>query len=182
MRLAPVLLATALLLTGCSGDEPAPSTSASEGGGGGSAEDAGVEPFDPDDVLVQQTLADVRDERSTLQVGITSLEVQDRVMRLELVVTPQVASLSDDEAVSFYDLRSFFDSPMLLDRDNLKRYSVVRAGPGQRYQSDPVSTKTVNGRPMRLYFYFAAPEDEVEAFDVVLSDTYPAFTDVPVER
>ncbi len=180
-------LALALSLTGCSGGgdgEPRsaqgtgePTTSQSRAAGS-----AGDETFDPDEVLVQQTLESPTGNGDSVQVGITSLEVQDRVLRLELAVTPDLGSQSDSKEISLFDLNEYFRFPSLLDRANLKRYDIVRAGASNPFSSNEAETKTVNGRPMRAYYYFAAPEDDIDVIDVVLSDGYPAFTDVPISR
>lgn len=187
-RTTACLLTAALSLAaaGCSsGDEDPPSSSPTTGSSAPSSSKesgAGVEEFDPKKILVEQTLVAVDDPRSNVKIAVTALQVQDRVMRLELAVTPQRATLSATERQSVFDLRLYFDNPALVDRGNLKRYDVLSAGPGKSYESDPVETKTVNGRAMRVYYYYAAPQDDIDKIDVVVSDSYPAFTDVPISR
>lgn len=189
---AATALAAALLLTGCSGaqDDPAPEPAAEQGDTGSSQEDpggsgAGVEDLDPEDVQVEQTVAQPDDPDDLTTVGLRSLRVEGDVMVLELVVTPDFASVSDSQTVSLHDIWQSVGgtfSPTLLDRDNLKRYTVVSGGPGRTFTSDSVFTRTVNGQPVRAYAVYAAPEDDIETIDVVLADVWPAFTDVPVER
>lgn len=165
--------------------EPSAGASAEASAGSGSASSAGdaaVEAFDPEQVLIEQTLVAVDDPRDMVQVAVTALQVEDRVMLLELAVTPELASVSDSQPQRLFDLRSFFSRPLLFDRENLKRYEPVDDGAGTLYASDVLGTETVNGRAMRVYFYYAAPEDDIDAVDVVLSDSYPQFTDVPISR
>ena len=183
---ALVAVAAALALTACTSadGEAAP---AAERATASQDEDsaAGVEDVDLEDVLVEQTVAQPDDPDDTATVGVRSLRVEGDVMVLELAVTPDFASVSDSETLSLYDIwRGVAGSfqPTLLDRENLKRYQVVQGGPGLSFASDNVYTRTVNGQPMRAYAVFAAPEDDIEAIDVVLADAWPAFTDVPVER
>lgn len=186
-----LLLALSVALAGCSGGASggagaAPTAAPTDGTSAASAarasaSGAGVEGFDPEDVLVSQTLESLTDPRNTVEVAVTGLEVQDRVMRLELAVTPDLATVSDSREIVLFELRDFFRFPWLVDRTNLKRYDIL-SGSGMRYASDELETRTVNRRAMRVYYYFAAPEDDVDVFDVVLNDTYPAFTEVPVSR
>jgi len=188
-----VAVAAALNLSACSGNDAAApagtkaSSSAQAGAPPDETEDApasgaGVEKVDLTSVVVEQTLVAVDDPDNSLQVGVLSLQVEDEVMRLELALTPDVAGVSDSQRLRLYDLRFFYDDPSLMDRENLKRYEVVNAGAGTTYESDTFETQTVNGRAMRVYYYFAAPEDDIDSIDVVLSDGYPAFTDVPITR
>jgi hypothetical protein len=190
---ATVALAGALVLTGCSGadEDPPPAGTAqqgsssgepSEGGGSGGA---GVEDSDLEDVLVEQVVAQPDDPDDRATVGVRSLRVEGDVMVLELVVTPDFASVSDSDTVSLFDVFERVQgtfAPTLLDRVNLKRYSPVSGGPGRAFTSDAVRTSALSGRPMRAYAVYAAPEDDIEAIDVVLADVWPAFTDVPIER
>lgn len=195
-------LAAVLALGGCSAadDDPAaseqPSGQASEqpsgpasedegDGGDGDSGGAGVEDGDLDEVLVEQTVAQPGAPDDTATIGVRSLRVEGEVMVLELAVTPDFASVSDGDTVSLYEIFSTVDGtfdPTLLDRVNLKRYSIVEADNGLDYASDPVYTAAGNGESVRAFAVFAAPEDDVDVIDVVLADPWPAFTDVPVER
>jgi hypothetical protein len=183
-------LAAALLLTGCSGAQEDRAPTAEQGSSGSSQEEsgssgAGVEDIDPEDVLVEQTVAQPDDPDDRATVGVRSLRVEGDVMVLELIVTPDFASVSDSDPVSLYDIWQRAGgtfSPTLLDREHLKRYTVVSGGPGRTFTSDSVYTQTLNGQPVRAYAVYAAPEDDIDTIDVVLADVWPAFTDVPVER
>lgn len=200
-RLVPAAgaVAVVLALSGCTSADEGAATSAGQASTATSpsAEDepqdedsgqdsgAGVEDVDLEDVLVEQTVAQPDDPDDRTTVGVRSLQVEGDVMVLELVVTPDFASVSDSDTLSLYDIwRGVSGSftPTLLDRVHLKRYQVVQGGPGRSFASDSVFTRTVNGQPMRAFAVFAAPEDDIEAIDVVLADSWPAFTDVPVER
>lgn len=193
-RAATALLVAALLggTAACSSDDDAPPQAApatagptgnGEGTAGGTASGAGVEDLGLDDALVEQELVAVDDPDDAVAVAVLSLEVQGKVMRLDLGITPDRSSVSDGTQQSLFDLRQFFSKPALLDRENLKRYAALQSGFAEPlFGSDAVETRTVNGRPMRATYYFAAPEDDIDAIDVVLSDSYPAFTDVPIAR
>jgi hypothetical protein len=113
---------------------------------------------------------------------VLSLEVQGDVMKLLMAVTPRFASVSDDDSVSqFAALGETSSSPTLVDLDNLKQYAVIRAG-NSVLSSGDLEVTTRNGSPMLTYAYFAAPEDDIDAIDVKLTDFWPAFADVPITR
>jgi len=161
LRRFAVTLAAALALTACA---------------------SGVETFQTDDILVEQTLRGIDRPDDSVEVAITALRVEGQVLRLELAITPLFATTSDDLELALEDLEPrYFDQPVLVDRANLQRYEVVSRDGSDPYRS-PRATKTDNGETMRAYYYYAAPQEGVDVLDVVLSDAYPAFTDVPVGR
>lgn len=189
-------VAVALALTACSGAEVEPAPAAEQAADQDSAapsaapddeggEDSASVDADLDDVLVEQTVAQPGNPDDLTTVGVRSLRVDGDVMVLELAVTPDFASVSDTTTVSLYDIwRSVagYFAPTLLDREHLKRYSPLRGGPGQSFTSDSTYVSSINGEPMRAFAVFAAPEDDIDAIDVVLADAWPPFRDVPVER
>lgn len=183
---------TLVLLTSCSGDDGAaqvaPSASASASAGGGTEQSrsadgsgAGVEPFDLKTVMVEQTVALPESPQDQLTLGVQSLRVQGKVMVLRMVVTPHLASQPPTESVSLFKaLGDHLFRPTLVDRTNLKEYSPI--GSGQTWVSDEIEVSAVNGSPMPAWAYFAAPQDDISVIDLRLSDGWPGFTDVPIER
>lgn len=113
-----------------------------------------------------------------------SLQVRGDVMFLRLALTPQLASAADSEAVTlFSSLDDTIFNPTLVDVDNLKEYAVLQPqGGGKRWASDDLGTKSTNGAPMSVFAVFAAPEDDISAIDVRITDFWPAFTAVPITR
>jgi hypothetical protein len=115
-------------------------------------------------------------------VGIQSLVVDGPVMTLNLVVTPDFSSVSDEEAVSLFDVNEeTLFRPTLLDRENLKEYSVITDAV-TAWASDNVETRTRNGTPMRVFATFAAPEDDIDAIEVSFRSVWTPFIDVPIQR
>ena len=144
--------------------------------------DAGAAQFDPEDVIVEQTYALTERPEDAVTVGIQSLVVDGPVTTLTMVVTPDFASVSDDEAVSLFDINEeTLFRPTLLDRANLKEYSVITDG-GVAWASDNVETRTRNGTPMRVFATFAAPEDDIDAIEVSFRSVWTPFTDVPIQQ
>ena len=179
-------IASVLLLGACSdGDEAPPPNQQQSAASEEAVEsdgDAGAVQFDPEDVIVEQTYALTERPEDAVTVGIQSLVVDGAVMTLTMVVTPDFASVSDDEAVSLFDINEeTLFRPTLLDRANLKEYSVITDG-GVAWASDNVETRTRNGTPMRVFATFAAPEDDIDAIEVSVRNVWTPFTDVPIQR
>jgi hypothetical protein len=92
-------------------------------------------------VIVEQTGADPAAPDDQVTIGVQSLTVEGTTMVLRLIVTPDFASTSDSEEISLADawgtgaLR-FGVTLRLLDRENLKEYSVIADTGGERWASD----------------------------------------------
>jgi hypothetical protein len=190
--------ALALLLGGCSADDAAEDASTAEqpptaeqatagegsttGGPDAGASGAGVLDVDVDDVLaeVTYTLPGTEDE---VTVGVLPLEVEGEVMTLRLAFTPNFASVGDDEPVAVYDMypnNAMKFRPVLVDRENLKEYSPVSDLAGVDWTASSVELEAVNGEQVVWWGVYAAPEDDVDTFDLRLRDSLPEFTDIPV--
>lgn len=195
MRLTPfVAFGLAAALTGCgvlSGSDPeaGPSSSAGSAEQGSGAQDdagdessssAGVEDFDPEDVIVEQTVPLAGNPQDSVTIGVQSLVVDGPTMTLRLVVTPDFASVPDGEEINLFEIGedSTF-APTLLDRENLTEYSVITTD-GRRWQSDLLETFGTNGAPFSVFATFPAPQDDVDTLELRVRDVWPAFTDVPV--
>ncbi|WP_417233311.1 hypothetical protein [Arthrobacter sp.] len=194
-----VVLAAALL-TGCSsggssGDQQgteaatgAPSGSAgtassSAGAASGADSGVGVESADTSKVLAQQeyTLPGTKD---SVKLGVQSLVVEGKTMVLKLVVTPEFSSVGDNEPVSIYDATgggSAYIAPKLVDRENLKEYSLIHDG-ATSWSTEIVTTDTTNHQPVIWWGVYAAPEDDVKTMDLRTMPGVPEFTNVPIQR
>ena len=177
------LVVAALLLTGCSGsDEPSPVQGADQTNSGAAVAERSTE------VIVEQTVADPAAPDDQVTIGVQSLTVEGTTMVLRLIVTPDFASTSDSEEISLADawgtgaLR-FGVTLRLLDRENLKEYSVIADTSGQRWASDNSDeVSSTNGEPMYVFAVFAAPEDDIDSVDLLLREVWPEFSDVPITR
>ena len=194
VRGVAVLMAAGLALTsacsGADGDDGAEGAEVADGAPSGAPQaeqvDAGTsaraEVIDPDDVIVEQTVALPTNPNNEVTWGVLSLRVEGEVMTLRLAVTPQFGTRSASEAVTLYDTmqRTTF-LPVLVDMENLKEYSVITDLP-HYWRSDPVGTQAVNGQTMLAWAVFAAPEDDIDTITVRIADWWPPFVDVPIER
>lgn len=156
--------------------------SGSEGSEGSDASGAGVAETNFDDVIVEQDVKVGGSDERTATIGVLSLKVEGEIQTLRLVVTPHFDSADDDERINIYDVwneRKF--SPQLLDKDNLKVYSPISQS-HRSWTSDSVLTKTENEEPMEAWAVYSAPQDDMDSVDIRLADSWPVFTDVPIDR
>ncbi|SDS25187.1 hypothetical protein SAMN04489751_1584 [Brevibacterium sandarakinum] len=174
---------SAVALTGCT----SPSGSDSEDSGsndsaGKDASGAGVAKVNFDEVIVEQDVKIGGSSEATATIGVLSLKVEGEVQTLRLAVTPHIKGAEDDERFSVYDIwnESKF-SPQLVDKGNLKVYSPISTS-YEQWTSDSVQTETKNETPMEVWAVFAAPQDDIDSFDIRLADSWPVFTDVPVTQ
>ncbi|MEE6273314.1 hypothetical protein [Georgenia wangjunii] len=191
--------ALALVLGGCSGDDASDdastaeqATTAEDSSGKPTADDpsgddapgasgAAARDIDPDDVLaeVSYILPGTEDE---VTVGVLPLEVEGDVMTLRLVFTPNFASVEDDEPVAVYDMypnNAMKFRPVLVDRENLKEYSPV-SNMAFDWTASTVELEAVNGEQVVWWGVYAAPEDDIDTFDLRLRDSLPEYTGIPV--
>ncbi|MDO5743124.1 MAG: hypothetical protein Q4P23_01540 [Micrococcaceae bacterium] len=179
------------LLTGCSAsnDESAPSPSvdagATAGATGHDAPAAGTPPrvvsVDTSTVIAEQEYS-IPGTKDKVSIGVQSLSVDGKTMTLQLVLTPEFSSVSDSEAISIYTATgSTRFNPKLIDRENLKEYSLI-SDTGQDWATNRATTKTTNHEPVIWWGVYAAPEDDNEAFELRVLDDMAEFDDVPVTR
>ena len=182
----------AALLAGCSaGDstaedaagssQPASASASDDVDQAASNADAGVADVDLSKVFVEQEY-ELPGTKNKTNFGVHSLVVDGETMKLTLVMTPDFSSKSASDTISLFHMTgSSSPAPVLLDRENLKDYSVIRDGP-HSWAADAVYTKTVNGEPAVWWGVFAAPEDDIDAVDIRVLDGMPEFTNVPIQR
>lgn len=178
------------LLTGCSATDDAPSPTL-QSGDKSAATEKSVAPVDaaPPRVVAVDTGTvsaeqdfKVPGSKDTVTVGVQSLIVEGKTMKLQLVITPNFSSISDSAKTSIY--RAFGQTsirPKLIDRENLKEYSLI-SDSGQQWSTYAVNADTTNHEPIIWWGMYAAPEDENATFDLRVIDTMEEFVDVPVIR
>lgn len=137
---------------------------------------------DPEDVVGEATysLPGTDDE---VTVGILPFEVKGDIMIMRLIFTPEFESAGDDELIAvdeMYPDNSFKFLPMVVDYENLKQYEML-SDTGQYWQPATRALEAVNGEPVDWWGVYAAPEDDIETFDVVLREGMPTFEEVPIQ-
>lgn len=199
LRGRPVVLSllavlNAAVLAGCSSAPPdeaaestatassAPSSSSPEQSPTGGTASESQAPSDRE-ALASETIELAPDYGGTLTFSVLSLTVEGELTALELELLPEADNLDEGTTVnnvisgtpeSTRDL-----APELLDPVNLKAYSEVEGGFGVE---EGINTQVTDGLPMTFTFYYAAPQDDVDTFDVAVGSGLPTFRGVPVER
>jgi len=176
----------AALATGCS--SAASSTDAAQTSGVSSTatpsstvSPTGLEAGSIPVIAEQRDLPVGTDGQDTVTVGIKSLSTSadGKTMVLWLVFTPQFGSLEADDTVSLFNLNDpMYMLPVLLDRQNLKRYTVVSQD--STWYTSASDTAATNGRSFEAWFLFSAPQDDVSTLELKVTDQWPSFLDVPV--
>lgn len=110
---------------------------------------------------------------------VTDVEVTGELLRIAVTFAADLpleaeevtiaAVLEGDENASAASIR-----PELIDPVNLKAYETVVGGT-KLGESVPL----VDGVPRTLAFYFAAPQERAQTFDLHLSSQAPPITDIP---
>lgn len=180
---AGVALSLALLVTGCTASQPddadptTPSPEASEPAG--AEDEAGDETSDdaPELATATATL-----ENGTVDVVVRSLEADENgtTMTLRVAFVPHL----DGEEGASYTLSAingfFFLHPVLLDRQYLKRYSVI-TGEGTQDWLTNADAETTDGEPLESWFVYAAPEDPIDTITFTIDEWGVEIPDIPVE-
>lgn len=173
---AALTLAAVVSLAACTADDPdpAPATTAATA----SAPSPSVTPSESPDV--EPVVATLPDGRGTVDVAVRSLVLDPNgtTMTLRVDFTPH---LTDPEgAVSLSAINNYwFIFPELLDREHLKRYSVIR-GEGTQDWLTNKDAKTEDGEPLGSWFVYAAPEDDVDSFTLTMDGWALEIPDVEV--
>jgi hypothetical protein len=115
-----------------------------------------------------------------LDMAVTSVDIAGELLRVSIRFTVDLptgaepaalgAILTGDEIAPAAGI-----SPELIDPVNLKAYSVVAGA-----IPNGTSVDLEDGVAHTLVFYFAAPEDDMQTVDIVMSSQTRPITDVPV--
>ncbi|GCD20827.1 hypothetical protein CTKZ_23890 [Cellulomonas algicola] len=168
-----VLAAPLAACTGGSDPDPSPtaaspSASADAGGTGG------------DETTVAEAEATLPKGIGTVDVAVRSLTLDGNgsTMTLRVAFTPHLAN-ADDE-VSLSEMNDFFFvHPVLLDRQNLKRYSVVEGEGVQDWLTNDDAV-TRDGEPLESWFVYAAPEDDIDEITFTIDEWSVELPAIPV--
>lgn len=121
----------------------------------------------------------------TITVGFHSLKERGDTMELTLTYTPE---FEGGDAYSLYHLHSndhAMVAPALFDRENLKRYDILRVGPtwdSENVWNSRQAVTNLNSGDTQVYqATFAAPQDDIDTINVSASGA-PEFEDVQIER
>jgi hypothetical protein len=179
MTTATLTVVAVTFLSACTGDddpEPAPpTTAATQSGPSASATPTGS----PD---VEPVVATLPDGRGTVDVVVRSLVLDPNgtTMTLRVDFTPHLTDPEGAMSLSAIN-RNWFIFPELLDREHLKRYSVIEGEGAQDWLTNK-DAKTEDGEPLGSWFVYAAPEDDVDSFTLTMDGWALEIPDVEVTQ
>lgn len=129
---------------------------------------------------VDSVVATLPEGRGTVDVAVRSLVLDENgtTMTLRVDFTPHLSEPDDGMTLSQIN-DFFFISPDLLDREHLKRYSVI-TGEGSQDWLTNQDARTDDGETLSSWFVYAAPEDDVEAFTLTMDGWGLEIPDVEV--
>ena len=140
-------------------------------------------PINPDDAVDTVSFSIPREDiEGTITVGVHELRVNDNTMQLLLSYTPE---FGEHETYTMHHLMGDTSAhPSLTDRENLKRYSVLRP----RQSASPWATimggaglSLADGETMLYWGNYPVPEDDIETVNVSVFNAAPELEDVEIE-
>ena len=147
---------------------------------------AGGGVIDPSDAVATIDYTLPTDEiDGTMTVGLHHLRRRGQTMELLLTFTPE---FSGSGAYSLWDLHGRDHAsvaPALFDRENLKRYDILRSGgdwDGENvWNSKQAKHKLASGDTQAYWATYAAPEDDIDTINIAIPGA-PEFEDVAIEQ
>lgn len=118
-------------------------------------------------------------DEGELDIAVTDIAVTGDLMRVAVTFTASLPIEAEEVAIGAVVLANESApaggfSPEVIDPVNLKAYEAVAGA-----VPNGTSVDLENGAQHTLVFYFAAPQDEVDTVDVVLSSQIRPITDIP---
>lgn len=141
-------------------------------------------PVDPDDALETVSYEiPAEDVDGTITVGFHHLQAEGETMELLLTFTPE---FEQHEAYTLWQLHSQTHAlvePALYDRENLKRYAVLRSGSNQEsiWSTHGHAVELTSGDTQGYWANYAAPQDDIDTISVGLPSG-PEFKDVEIQQ
>lgn len=173
--LPAAVIAVALVLAGCTVEalEPSAPTGSTESPPEAESADGA------DAAPIAETEANI--DLGTVHVALRSLtrDANGETMTLRVDFTPDFGEEGTQMTLSAMNGFTFV-RPVLLDRENLKRYSILEGEGSQDWLMNK-DAKTAKGEPLESWFVFAAPEDDIDTISVTIDEWSIEFPDVPLE-
>jgi hypothetical protein len=117
-----------------------------------------------------------------LEMAVSTIEVVGELMRVGVTFTaalpPEAPSVAIGAVLAASESAPAMGfSPELIDPVNLKAYEAVAGA-----IPNGTTVELFDGAPQTLIFYYAAPQDDVETLDLIVSSQVPTVTDIPFEQ
>jgi hypothetical protein len=133
--------------------------------------------------VAQETVRSACSPGATVTIAVLGLRVQGSLATLTLAFTPHDPNKSASDQISLFDMNCSQGSDVnLIDPVGLKRYEVVKDSNQNSLGPGDLQVTAVSGQMATAHYTFAAPPANVTAIDVQVSDNWPQFTNVPIQR
>lgn len=169
--MASSALALTLLITSCAPSAPAPAAKPAE---------SSASPAETPKAEAELATATATTDDGTIDVIVRSLEKDDNgtTMTLRVAFVPHLGV--DDETYTLSAMNDFFFvRPVLLDRQNLKRYSVIEGEERMNWLTN-TDAETVEGEPLESWFVYAAPEDDIDEITFTIDQWSLELPGIPI--
>jgi len=173
--------ALAALLTSCTGsDDPKPEPPASASASASATAPVATPPAST--AVVGEATATLSDGDIDVQVRSLTLDPNGTTMTLRVAYTPHFDPPSGLDTASLSALNGyFFLHPVLLDRANLKRYSVI-TGEGTQDWLTNDDAETSKDVPLESWAVYAAPQDPVTSMTFTIDQWGIELPDIPITQ
>lgn len=173
-----------------SGDEDAAEDA--EPDDAGNAQDENTDPteteessvVDPEDAVETVTYPIVHDDiEGEMTVGFHHLRVEGETMELLLTYTPEFDEHGAYNLWHLHNRSHYSVEPVLYDRENLKRYNVLRSGGNfdiGHWATNQADVDVASGETQAYWANFAAPEDDISTINLGMP-LGPEFKDIEIE-
>lgn len=162
-----------------SGAEPGAADGAAENSSDAVAQ-ASEGPIDPADALqtVEYNIP-ASDIDGSITLGLHHLQVKDSTMELLLTFTPEFSSGGVNNLYNLHGNNGGLANPALFDRENLTRYSALRAD-SESWSTHVVGPRVSSGETIVYWANYAVPEVDIETINVGIPAA-PEFEDVEID-
>ena len=158
--------------------------SGDESGGEDGNETAAGEPIgatwpDGENLVAEDVFPTLKSEDQKVRVGIEGIFVTDKTMELRMVFTPE--ENLDEIRANVITKNQYQEVDIdLIDRENLKKYSVIEEIDGAKRYQTPSDVTARMGETVGYQVFYPAPVDDIDHVDIDLGKGLPIFEDVPL--
>lgn len=138
-------------------------------------------PIDPADAVqtVEYTIP-ASDIDGSITLGLHHLEVKGNTMELLLTFTPEFSSRGAHNLYNLHGNNGGLATPALFDRENLTRYSALRASGSRFWATDVADPRVNSGETIVYWANYAVPDADIDTISVGIPAA-PEFEDVEID-
>lgn len=140
--------------------------------------------IDPEDAVETVTYPIAHDDvDGEITVGFHHLRVEDQTMELLLTYTPEFDDHGTYNLWHLHNRNHAMVAPALYDRENLKRYNILRSGgdfDAGHWATNQADVDLASGETQAYWANFAVPEDDIAAINIGMP-VGPEFKDMEID-